>query len=140
MSAAQANEAALPLVRSPPFPVHRRSRRLGLQTARDSRTHQREVRGSNPLCPRWFPGPQKLSQFRSVSEAQRGLRTEFRPFSRVLRLKSPAGLSPQNSVSQCLEAFALIFVPLSATWPSFTSPAYSHSLRTCANSPASAFK
>ena len=25
---------------------------------------------------------------------------EFRPFSRVLRLKSPAGLSPQNSVSR----------------------------------------
>ena len=35
----------------------------------------------------------------SVSEACRGLRTEFRPFSRVLGLKSPASLSPQNSRS-----------------------------------------
>ena len=45
--------------------------------------------------------PQKPSQFRSDSAACRGLRTEFRPFSRVLRLKSPASLSPQNSVSRC---------------------------------------
>ena len=35
--------------------------------------------------------------FRSVSEACRGLRTEFRPFSRVRHLNSPASLSPQNS-------------------------------------------
>ena len=27
-------------------------------------------------------------------------RTEFRPFSRILRLKSPASLCPQNSVSR----------------------------------------
>src|SRR5271157_3623694 len=50
-----------------------------------------------------FPGTEKPSQFRSDSAAQRGLRTEFRPFSRVLRLKSPASLSPQNSVSWTLE-------------------------------------
>ena len=37
---------------------------------------------------------------RSVSEAIRGLRTEFRPFSRILRLKSPTSLCPQNSVSR----------------------------------------
>src|SRR5208337_5432850 len=36
--------------RIPPFPAYRRSRRLGLQTARNSRMHQREVRSSNPLC------------------------------------------------------------------------------------------
>ena len=30
--------------------VHRRSRRLGLQTSRSSRTHQREARSSNPVC------------------------------------------------------------------------------------------
>ena len=30
----------------------------------------------------------------------RGLRTEFRLFSRILRLNSPASLSPQNSVSR----------------------------------------
>ena len=40
------------------------------------------------------------SQFRSVSEACRSLRTEFRPFSVFLRPQSPAGLSPQNSVSR----------------------------------------
>src|SRR5271166_3893506 len=34
----------------PPFPAYRRSRRLGLQTARNSRMQQREVRSSNPLC------------------------------------------------------------------------------------------
>ena len=34
-----------------------------------------------------------------LSRRSRGLRTEFRPFSRVPRLKSPASLSPQNSVS-----------------------------------------
>ena len=50
--------------------------------------------------PTRFPGRQKPSQFRSVSEACRGLRTEFRPFSRILRLKSPASLCPQNSVSR----------------------------------------
>ena len=33
-------------------------------------------------------------------EACRGLRTEFRPFSRVRHLNSPASLSPQNSVSR----------------------------------------
>jgi len=38
-----------------------------------------------------------------ISEAQRGLRTEFRPFSRVLRLKSPAGLSPQIFPDQEME-------------------------------------
>ena len=32
------------------FPAYRRSRRLGLQTARNSRMHQREVCSSNPLC------------------------------------------------------------------------------------------
>ena len=41
-------------------------------------------------------------QFRSVSEAGRGLRTEFRPFLRVLRLKSRASLSPQISVSRTM--------------------------------------
>ena len=41
-----------------------------------------------------FPGREKPLQFRSVSEACRGLRTEFPPFSRVLRLNSPASLSP----------------------------------------------
>src|SRR5271166_1395917 len=56
----------------------------------------------SPGKPPRFPGRQKPSQFRSVSEAQRGLRTEFRPFSRVLHLKSPAGLSPQNSVSRMI--------------------------------------
>ena len=35
--------------RIPPFPAYRRSRRFGLQTARNSRMHQREVRSSNPL-------------------------------------------------------------------------------------------
>ena len=35
-----------------------------------------------------------------LARRSRGLRTEFRPFSRVLRLKSPASLSPQNSVSR----------------------------------------
>ena len=40
--------------------------------------------------PRRFPGRQKPSQFRSVSEAYRGLRTEFRPFSRVRRPNSHA--------------------------------------------------
>ena len=34
----------------------------------------------------------------------------------------------------------MIFVPSSATWPSFTSPACSHSFTTCPNSPESAFK
>src|SRR5271165_2680301 len=58
------------------------------------------VVGSNPDKPTRFPGGQKPSQFRSVSEAIRGLRTEFRPFSRILRLKSPASLCPQNSVSR----------------------------------------
>jgi len=43
---------------------------------------------------------QKPSQFRSVRESCAGLRTEFRPFSRGLRPKSPAGLSPPNSVSR----------------------------------------
>ncbi len=36
--------------RSSPFPAYCRSRRLGLQTARNSRMHEREVRSSNPLC------------------------------------------------------------------------------------------
>src|SRR5271166_3910251 len=54
----------------------------------------------SPGKPTRFPGTQKPSQFRSDSAACRGLRTEFRPFSRVLRLKSPASLSPQNSVSR----------------------------------------
>ena len=54
----------------------------------------------SPGKPTRFPGRQKPSQFRSVSEACRGLRTEFRPFSRVLRLSLPASLSPQNSVSR----------------------------------------
>src|SRR5271165_251134 len=50
--------------------------------------------------PTRFPGRQKPSQFRSVSGAQRGLRTEFRPLSHALRPKSPASLSPQNSELQ----------------------------------------
>ena len=54
----------------------------------------------SPGKPTRFPGRQKPSQFRSVTEACRGLRTEFRPFSRILRLKSPASLCPQNSVSR----------------------------------------
>jgi len=78
----------------------------------DLRTHRRETRSSipasrslhRPPCspgkPPRFPGREKPSQFRSVSEAIRGLRTEFRPFSRILRLKSPASLYPQNSVSR----------------------------------------
>ena len=53
----------------------------------------------SPGKPTRFPGTQKPSQFRSDSAACRGLRTEFRPFSRVLRLQSPASLCPQNSVS-----------------------------------------
>ena len=56
--------------------------------------------GSSTGKPTRFPGRQKPSQFRSVSEACRGLRTEFRPFSRILRLKLPASLCPQNSVSR----------------------------------------
>ena len=40
----------------------------------------------------------------------------------------------------CFDAFALIFVPSSATWPSFTRPAFSASFKTCTNSPASAFR
>jgi hypothetical protein len=39
-----------------------------------------------------------------------------------------------------LEAFALILVPSSATCPSFTSPALSHSRKTCVNNPDSAAK
>ena len=38
----------------------------------------------------------------------------------------------------CLEAFALIFVPSSATCPSLASPAFSASFSTCKNSFASA--
>ena len=45
------------------------------------------VRSLPTPSPTRFPGREKPSQFRSVSEAYRGLRTEFRPFSRVLRLK-----------------------------------------------------
>ena len=61
----------------------------------------RSARRRRCTCkPTRFPGRQKPSQFRSVSEACRGLRTEFRPFSRILRLKSPASLCPQNSVSR----------------------------------------
>ena|SRR5208337_221278 len=41
----------------------------------------------SPSKPGRFPGRQKPPQFRRVSEAQRGLRTEFRLFSRILRLK-----------------------------------------------------
>src|SRR6202048_621235 len=43
-------------------------------------------------------------------------------------------------IGVCLDAFALIFVPSSATWPSLTSPAVSHNFRTCRNSAPSAFK
>src|SRR5271166_336015 len=57
----------------------------------------------SPGKPARFPGRQKPSQFRSVSGAQRGLRTEFRPFSRVVRLQSPGSLCPQNSVSRTHE-------------------------------------
>ena len=51
------------------------------------------ARPCSPRKPTRFPGRQKPSQFRSVSEAQRGLRTKLRPFFRVLRPKSPASLS-----------------------------------------------
>ena len=37
-------------------------------------------------------------------------------------------------IALCLEAFALIFVPSSATCPSFASPAFSASFSTCKNS------
>ena len=37
---------------------------------------------------------------RSAATAAADFETEFRPFSRVLGLKSPASLSPQNSVSR----------------------------------------
>src|SRR5208337_1003415 len=57
----------------------------------------------SPGKPPRFAGRQNPPQFRSVSGAQRGLRTEFRPFSRVLRLQSPASLCPQNSVSRTHE-------------------------------------
>jgi hypothetical protein len=40
----------------------------------------------------------------------------------------------------CFEAFALIFVPSSATCPSFTRPAFSASFNTCTNKAASAFR
>src|ERR1035441_5306658 len=43
-------------------------------------------------------------------------------------------------IALCFDAFALIFVPSSATWPSLTSPAVSHNFRTCRNSAPSAFK
>ncbi len=65
-------------------------RRAWTLTARD-----RFRRTASTGKPPRFPGRQKTSQFRSVSEACRGLRTEFPPFSRVLRLNSPASLSPQ---------------------------------------------
>ena len=63
------------------------------------RSRSRPTRVS-PGKPTRFPGREKPSQFRPVSEACRGLRTEFRPFSRGPRLNSPASLSPQNSVSR----------------------------------------
>jgi hypothetical protein len=39
-----------------------------------------------------------------------------------------------------LDALALILVPSSATWPSFTNPAFSASFNTCTKSAAKAFK
>ena len=39
-----------PFLMSAFHPVHRRWHRLGLPTSRNSRTHQREARSSNPLC------------------------------------------------------------------------------------------
>ena len=98
----------------------------------------------SPGKPTRFPGTQKPSQFRSDSTACRGLRTEFRPFSRVLRLKSPASLSPQNSVSRTTRwrgrrrgfAFAkLSALPfarsctIASTTPSTRVPKYSGSSR-----------
>ncbi len=79
------------------------SARTGDMNARDSVIRiERSLLPSRTASgkPTRFPGRQKPSQFRSVSEACRGLRTEFRPLSRVLRLNSPASLSPQNSVSR----------------------------------------
>ena len=61
---------------------------------------------SSPGKPRPFPGPQKASQFLSVSEACRGLRTEFPPFSRVLRLNSPAIAEAQAAGAKSLRQIA----------------------------------
>ena len=79
--------------------------RDGCDAFKDAKLRWPSVRSlDRPPCspgkPTRSPGTQKPSQFRSDSAACRGLRTEFRPFSRVLRLKSPASLSPQNSVSR----------------------------------------
>jgi hypothetical protein len=52
----------------------------------------------------------------------------------LLSLQSTASLLATTRNDQ------LIFVPSSATWPSLTSPAVSHSLRTCGNSAPSAIK
>ena len=63
------------------------------------------------------------------------------PFRNLgLKLRRPLGHVCSQPIALCLEAFALIFVPSSATWPSFASQTCSHSLRTCANRPASAFR
>ena len=86
----------------------------------------------SPGKPPRFPGRQKPSQFRSVSEACRGLRTEFRPFSRILRLKSPASLCLQNSVSRTREAAmegrlprpAVRWRPIARTRASGEQPSY----------------
>ena len=52
---------------------------------------------------------------------------------------SSADASPcARSSSPCAGGVRSIFVPSSATWPSFTSPACSHSLRTCPSSPEKA--
>src|SRR5208283_1154805 len=87
------------------FPVKFPDSREFSPTRLDSRLSETGFAGLRPPPystgkPTRFPGRQKPSQFRSVSEACRGLRTEFRPFSRVLRPKSPASLRPQNSVSK----------------------------------------
>ena len=77
---------------------HRPSRSLHL--SKPARYPVPEVNDVRPAHFHSNPSVGKPSQFRSVSEACRGLRTEFRPFSRILRLKSPASLCPQNSVSR----------------------------------------
>ena len=54
----------------------------------------------SPGKPTLFPGRRNPRNFGRLVRRSRGLRTEFRPFSRILHLNSPASLSPQNSVSR----------------------------------------
>ena len=71
---------------------------------RSSRRDKGEDRGRRPVSAnrRGFLVHRNSRHFGRLARrrAQLGLRTEFRPFSRVLRLNSPAGLSRQNSVSR----------------------------------------